>query len=233
MNTADTLPPRRSTHTFGPQAEWWVYDRWGDSGRPVVLLHSLLFDRRVWWPVAADLAAFCVVIAPDLPGHGDSPARDDLAPAQLAAELADLVHSLGLRRAPVVVGHGTSAQIATAFAASYAIHTLVTADEMDPCHVNTAEQLLAAIRPQEVPAVYRPYAMAPPNVALFRAYRAANLDAEHPPAPADIPHVLVSSGCADSWAGPEGADELRYPATAKLPQLSDPYRFAADLRALL
>jgi hypothetical protein len=75
--------------------------------------------------------------------------------------------------------------------------------------------------------------MAPPNVALFRAYRTANLDAEHPPAPADIPHVLVSSGSADNWAGPEGADELRYPATAKLPQLSDPYRFAADLRALL
>jgi pimeloyl-ACP methyl ester carboxylesterase len=232
-NTADTMPPRRSTHTFGPPAEQWVYDRWGDTGRPVVLLHSLLFDRRVWWPVAADLAAHCVVIAPDLPGHGDTAARAELAPAHLAGVLADLVHSLGLRRAPVVVGHGTSAQIATAFAASYAIHTLVTADEMDPCHVTTAEQLLAAIRPQEVPAVYRPYALAPPDIALFSAYRTANLGVEHPPAPADIPHVLVSSGSPGPCAADREAGERRYPAAARLPQLSDPYRFAADLRALL
>ncbi|AGZ41209.1 alpha/beta fold hydrolase [Actinoplanes friuliensis] len=226
MNATEPLPPRRSTHTFGP----WAYDRWGDTGRPVVLLHSLLFDRRVWWPVAADLAAYCVVIAPDLPGHGNSAAREGLAPAQLACEIAELVHSLDLRRAPVVVGHGTSALIATAFAASYAIHTLVTADEMDPCHVNTAEQLLAAIRPQEVPAVYRPYAMAPPDCVLFSAYRTAGLGAEHPSAPADVPHVLVSSG---SPGCDTGTGELRYTAAARMPQLSDPYRFAADLRALL
>jgi pimeloyl-ACP methyl ester carboxylesterase len=223
MNAADSMPPRRFTRTFGPPDAQWVYDRWGDSGRPVVLLHSLLFDRRVWWPVAADLAASCVVIAPDLPGHGDTPPREDLAPAQLAGELADLVHSLDLRRAPVVVGHGTSARIAAAFAASYAIHTLVTADELDPCHVNTAEQLLAAIRPQDVPAVYRPYAMASPDPALFSAYRTANLGAESPPLPADVPHVLVSSGGTGDATEPE----------ARLPQLSDPDRFAADLRALL
>ncbi len=208
----DTQPPRRSTRTFGP----WVYDRWGDHGRPVVLLHSLLFDRRVWWPVAAGLAAYCVVIAPDLPGHGDTPNREGLAPAQLAAEIAELVHSLDLRRAPVVVGHGTSAQIATAFAAAYAIHTLVTADEMDPCHVNTAEQLLAAIRPEEVPAVYRPYALAPADPDLFSAYRTANIDALHPPAPSGVLHR-----------------ELRYAAAARLPQLNNPDRFAADVRALL
>lgn len=87
-------------------------------------------------------------------------AREGLAPAQLAAEIAELVHSLELRRAPVIVGHGTSAHIAAAFAASYATHALVTADELDPCRITTADQFLAKVhrsscRPSTAPMRYR------------------------------------------------------------------------------
>jgi len=233
MTANDAAPPRRSTHTWGTPGNHWIYDHWGTGGRPVVLLHSLLFDRRVWWPVAADLATHCTVIAPDLPGHGDTPTRAILAPAQLAAEIADLVHSLELRRAPIVVGHGTSAHIAAAFASSYATHALVTADKLDPCRVTTAEQFLAEVRPDLVPSVYRPYAIPHPGPALFRAYQAGHADAAAPLLPAGLPHVVVTSDCVAVLAGEAGARDPRFPAAARLPQLNDPGRFAADLRALL
>ena len=37
----------------------WSYDTWGTAGRPVLLIHSVLFDRTLWWPVAAELHRQC------------------------------------------------------------------------------------------------------------------------------------------------------------------------------
>jgi pimeloyl-ACP methyl ester carboxylesterase len=124
-------PPRRSTHAVGSPKNLLVYDRWGEFGRPVLLLHGLLSDRTVWWLAAAELiaAASCTVVAPDLPGHGQSPARDDHGLDRLARDLAGLVDRLGLHRAPIVVGQGASARLATAFADAYATHHVLTLDE--------------------------------------------------------------------------------------------------------
>ena len=72
--------PLRSEHTWhGPGGEL-TYDRWGTGGRPLVLLHGLGFDRRMWWPVAAELADESLVIAVDLPGHGRTPRRSTCDP---------------------------------------------------------------------------------------------------------------------------------------------------------
>lgn len=124
-----------------------VYDRWGRFGRPVLLLHGLLFDRTMWWPVAAELATntTCTVIAPDLPGHGDSPARTTHDPAKLAHDLAQLIHKLDLHRAPILVGHAESTTLATDFAARYAVHDILTADDL-------------ADGDAEVPPHFQPYA---------------------------------------------------------------------------
>jgi pimeloyl-ACP methyl ester carboxylesterase len=123
-------PPCRSTHTFSAAGSRIVYDRWSNGpGRPVLLLHALLFDRTQWWPLAADLADHCTVVAPDLPGHGETPMPGGLSPAQVAGDLARLVDSLDLRRAPLVVGHATAAPLANAFAEHFAVHGLLIADE--------------------------------------------------------------------------------------------------------
>ncbi|MEU8243378.1 alpha/beta fold hydrolase [Actinoplanes missouriensis] len=114
-------PPCRSTHTFPAAGSHLVYDRWDGAARPVLLLHALLFDRTQWWPLAADLAGSCTVVAPDLPGHGETPLPAGLTPDQVAGVLARLVESFGLRRAPIVVGHATSAPLATAFARQFAL----------------------------------------------------------------------------------------------------------------
>ena len=44
----------------------------GESGPPIVLLHGYAEDSRMWKPLAAVLAPHRTVIAPDLPGIGNS-----------------------------------------------------------------------------------------------------------------------------------------------------------------
>src|SRR5690242_13970644 len=122
-------PPLRTTHIAGGPRNALVYDRWGRYGRPVLLLHGLLFDRTMWWPVGAELARVCTVVAPDLPGHGDSPARGEAVLTDLARDLAGLVRRLDLHRAPIVVGHSSAAPLATAFAETYATHHVQTIEE--------------------------------------------------------------------------------------------------------
>ena len=163
-------PPLRTLHVAGTPKTMLVYDRWGSYGRPVVLLHGLLFDRTMWWPVAAELAsARCTVIAPDLPGHGQSPARDTCRLKSVAAEIARLVDRLGLHRAPVMVGHASAAPLATTFGAAYATQAVVTLDE-PPAGTTGLDDLVDAAGLDRVPAAYRYYARPRREPELLRAY---------------------------------------------------------------
>ncbi|MEA2479001.1 MAG: hypothetical protein QOJ07_923 [Thermoleophilaceae bacterium] len=81
------------------------YDRRG-SGEPLVLLHPLGADRHVWRPVLDLLAAERDVIAPDLPGFGESaPLANGEPPSarELAAAVLELVDEIGIER-PHVAG---------------------------------------------------------------------------------------------------------------------------------
>ncbi|QBI53693.1 alpha/beta fold hydrolase [Streptomonospora litoralis] len=95
-----------------------VYDRWG-AGSPVVLLHGLGHHRRAWLPVAADLAAHHDVVAPDLPGFGDSPAPDAEATYDvrfLVEAVLRLCAELGFSR-PHLVGNSLGGAVALEMAA--------------------------------------------------------------------------------------------------------------------
>lgn len=73
---------------------------WGDEGPPVVLVHALGVDHRMWEPVAGRLAATRRVYAYDVRGHGGAAAA---APAALmtdyGADLIGVLDALGLARA--------------------------------------------------------------------------------------------------------------------------------------
>ncbi|NMO49887.1 alpha/beta fold hydrolase [Actinoplanes sp. TBRC 11911] len=130
MTLAGNPPERlRSSRTWGATPYHLTYDRWGTTGRPVLLLHGLLHDRSMWWPLGDALAPYCTLLAVDLPGHGQSRARGNCLPEFLATDLAMLVQAQQLDRAPIVVGHATSAVLADAFANLFAVHALVTLDE--------------------------------------------------------------------------------------------------------
>ena len=87
-----------------------AFDRAG-SGPPLVLLHPLGADRRVWRPVLPLLEPQRDVIAVDLPGFGDSPPLASASPADLARGLIGLLDELGLR-APHVAGNSLGGWVA-------------------------------------------------------------------------------------------------------------------------
>ncbi|HWS34231.1 MAG TPA: alpha/beta fold hydrolase [Actinoplanes sp.] len=149
-------PNRRTTHAYGTPKNLLVYDRWGATGRPVVLLHGLLYDRTMWWPVAADLGDSCAAIAVDLPGHGQSAPRDEYCLDRLTHDLSMLLSRLDLRRAPILVGHADAARLAEAFAAKYATHSVISVD--------------GAVL-DGVPEPYRQFAVERPDQGLAAAYR--------------------------------------------------------------
>jgi 3-oxoadipate enol-lactonase len=75
------------------------------TGRPIVLLHSLLADRTSFEPLAALLAATHRVYMLDLPGFGGShPVAGGLE--AVADRTAEAIRGLHLEQTPIVLGNG-------------------------------------------------------------------------------------------------------------------------------
>lgn len=88
-------------------------------GTPLILLHGYAETSLMWKPIIPALAKRFTVIAPDLPGIGDSdiPA-DGLDMKNAAVRIHDLAKSLGVRKAEVV-GHDIGLMVAYAYAAQF------------------------------------------------------------------------------------------------------------------
>jgi len=103
-------------------------------GPAVILLHGYTQTSRMWRPIIPLLAAKFTVIAPDLPGIGDSaiPA-DGLDMKNAAIRVHALAKSLGVERARVV-GHDIGLMVAYAYAAQFPSETekLVVMDAFLP-----------------------------------------------------------------------------------------------------
>ena len=85
------------------------------SGRPVVLLHGWMCNRRFWKEQIRFLADSHQILAPDLCGHGDSdiPAADYTI-ERLARDVRGLTESLGMEKM-VLVGHSMGGMVAQQF----------------------------------------------------------------------------------------------------------------------
>jgi pimeloyl-ACP methyl ester carboxylesterase len=88
-------------------------------GTPLILLHGYAETSLMWKPIIPALAQRFTVIAPDLPGIGDSdiPA-DGLDMKRAAIRIHDLTRSLGVEHAEVV-GHDIGLMVAYAYAALF------------------------------------------------------------------------------------------------------------------
>ncbi len=87
------------------------------SGRPLVLLHTLGTDHRMWDPVLERLAAERDVLALDLPGFGGSPALARGSPVALALAVSGFLASRGIER-PHVAGNSLGGWVALEMAAA-------------------------------------------------------------------------------------------------------------------
>jgi len=89
------------------------------QGPAVILLHGYAENSRMWRPLIPRLAGRFTVIAPDLPGIGDSSIPSDGLDMQTAAvRMHALVRSLGFDQAEVV-GHDIGLMVAYAYAAQF------------------------------------------------------------------------------------------------------------------
>lgn len=87
-------------------------------GEPLVLLHGLGSNRRVWRPVCDRLATRHRVLPVDLPGFGESPPLPEQVeptPRALAAEVIQLLDELGIER-PHLVGNSLGGWVAVELA---------------------------------------------------------------------------------------------------------------------
>src|SRR6266404_2461071 len=107
----------------------------GKGPETVILLHGFAETSRMWRPIMPTLAEKFTVIAPDLPGIGDSsiPADNKIDMITAAKQIHDLVRSLKIDKARVV-GHDIGLMVAYAYAAQFPIETekLVVMDAFLP-----------------------------------------------------------------------------------------------------
>jgi pimeloyl-ACP methyl ester carboxylesterase len=91
----------------------------GGSGPPVVLIHGYAETSQMWKPLAMVLAPRFTVIAPDLPGIGESSIpKDGIDMKRSAERVHAAVRSLGYSKVRVV-GHDIGLMVAYAYAAMY------------------------------------------------------------------------------------------------------------------
>ena len=103
-------------------------------GPAVLLIHGYTQTSRMWRPIIPLLAEKFTVIAPDLPGIGDSEIpKDGLDMKTAAIRVHALVTSLGVTKARVV-GHDIGLMVAYAYAAQFPSETekLVVMDAFLP-----------------------------------------------------------------------------------------------------
>ena len=88
-----------------------AFDRYGESGPPVVIVHGLFGSRRNWGGIARKLSDSFSVILPDLRNHGASPHSTPMDIPHLAADLSWLLEQQGLDSA-VFIGHSLGGKAA-------------------------------------------------------------------------------------------------------------------------
>jgi pimeloyl-ACP methyl ester carboxylesterase len=108
----------------------------GDPKKPALLLiHDFLVSHLEWDEVIEPLAEHFYVVAPDLPGFGESekpnPARYAYTIEALAEAVVDVIAALGVGRT-AIVGHGLGAAIGITIAAEHAelVQRLVLEDAL-------------------------------------------------------------------------------------------------------
>ena len=120
-------------------------DTGGDDRPPIVLLHGLTFDRRIWQPITEQLRARDAtrrVVAFDLPGHGESPEQLPHDFDHLEEILEEALRAGRIER-PVVVGHSIAGGMVSTYGARHPVSEIVNVDQ--PPDVAPFARLLTSI----------------------------------------------------------------------------------------
>src|SRR5579863_6201732 len=115
-------PPQWTSHDVAARVARIRFIEAG-TGPPLILLHDYLASRVVWDDVLPGLAERFRVIAPDLPGFGESekppPGRYRYDFEAFSESLVDLIAAVGLGRVSLC-GHALGGAVALTLAATHA-----------------------------------------------------------------------------------------------------------------
>lgn len=140
------------------------------NGPPLLLIHGFIVSHEEWDDVIDDLAQRFHVVAPDLPGFGDSakpsPSRYEYGFEAFAESMADLIAGFALGRVHVM-GHSMGGAIAMTLAARHPelVDKLILVDPLSfpfPSSFKAKLPLYPVIGPFIFKQLY--------GRALFRAY---------------------------------------------------------------
>lgn len=164
----------------------------GGAGEPLVLLHGFGANKDHWTLIARQLTPHCRVIAPDVPGFGDS-SRVAQASYGLEAQLARLegfVDALGLTRFHLG-GNSMGGYLAAHFAARHP-ERVTSLSLLAPAGVMSAppSELLTAIAAGDNPLLVS-------DAAAFERLSALCF-VKAPPMPARFKQVLAHRAVAES-----------------------------------
>lgn len=206
----------------------WGLCRWGMRGRPVLFLTDRTTDASTWWPLAAGLAdAFQPVVVQ--PPTAIGPA--DIEQLERFAEQLATIVARSASRAPVVVGHASAALLASLFAARYVTHAVISVEQPlghNPKHCTTHTDATSEAGAEDHlrhRSVIGPHDRMPPALtAVFRSIRAPYLS------------VFGALPCPGypGWfrSVVPTAEVVAYGSEGRFPHLTEPARFAADVRRL-
>lgn len=128
---ADLIPPHWQSGTVtAADGTPLHYIRTGTDTRkpPILLIHGVQVDGRMWLRTAAALETDYQVILPDLRGHGQSgDTGNGMSADLLTSDLITLMNALHLAD-PFLIGHSLGADIAGRVAAAYPVRGLVLVD---------------------------------------------------------------------------------------------------------
>lgn len=123
--------------------------------RPLIIAHGLYGSGRNWGVIAKRLATTRRVITPDMRNHGTSPRKPTQSYPDMAADLAELIETLG---GPVdLCGHsmGGKASMALALIRPELIHRLIVADIAPVAYSHTQAMYIDAMRGVDLARVTR------------------------------------------------------------------------------
>ena len=86
------------------------------DGRPVVLVHGVFMDRRMWLPQVKSLSSYYTVCCMDMLGHGDAPDPDgERKLSDFVEQIHDVIQYFELDK-PVLGGFSMGGLVAQAYA---------------------------------------------------------------------------------------------------------------------
>jgi pimeloyl-ACP methyl ester carboxylesterase len=187
------------------------------TGFPLILLHGFPHNRSLWADQLFGLSDRCRVIAPDLRGFGESPAREPWSMESYADDVASLMERLELEKA-IIGGLSMGGYVAFEFLRRHRerVHSLILADTKPGADNDETKAKRRAL--QDAARTKGAIAVADAQIAGMVGPKTR----ETHPEIVQRMHAMMASAPVEGIVGALDAMMGRHDSTAMLPEIDMP-----------